>query len=66
MPGKIKRMIDKVVEQRSQGEPLLVTITQTKLVLKGIDPKKYDENSPDDLEVIQKLRQVAGDLGVII
>ena len=41
MPGKIKQMIDSIIEQGSKGDPLLVKTTETKLMLKGINTNKY-------------------------
>ena len=66
LAGKIKQMIDKIVAERSNGEPLLAAVTETKLVLKGVDPKKYTAISEDDREIIGKLREIAKDLGVTV
>lgn len=64
MPGEIKRLIDSIVEKRSQGNPTLVTTTRTKLVLKGIDVDKFTSLSDDDPAVIDKLKKAAVDLGI--
>lgn len=64
--GQIKVMIDQIIENRSKGNALLVSTTQTKLILKGFDPAKYDASSPDDPAVIARLRQVAADLNVTL
>jgi hypothetical protein len=37
MAGKIKKLIDSLIEQRSQGSASIATTTRTKLLLKGID-----------------------------
>jgi hypothetical protein len=66
MAGQIKMMIDQIIEERSKGNALLVSTTQTKLILKGFDPVKYDASSPDDPAVIARLRQVAADLNVTL
>jgi hypothetical protein len=55
MPGKIKRLIDDIIEKRAGGNQVLQSTLRTKLILRGIDPKKYDENSPDDETIINKL-----------
>jgi len=55
MPGKIKRMIDEIVRQRTALNPMFAGMVKTKLLLKGIDPSRYDANSPDDPAVIQKV-----------
>ena len=66
MAGQIKAMIDRIIEVRSQGTALLASTTQTKLILKGFDPSRYDANSPDDPAVLARLRQVAADLNVTL
>ena len=64
MAGQVKAMIDRIIEQRSKGNPVLALTTQTKLILKGIDPAKYDANSPDDPQVVARLRELAAELNV--
>ncbi|WP_319579869.1 hypothetical protein [uncultured Methanospirillum sp.] len=64
MAGKIKLLIDSLVEQRAQGNPSLESTTRTKLLLKGIDGTKYNASSDDDPAVIQKIREIAKDMGV--
>jgi hypothetical protein len=66
MAGQVKTMIDRIIQQRSQGNALLASTTQTKLILKGFDPARYDANSPDDPAVIERLRQVAAELSVTL
>lgn len=64
MTGRIRRMLDEVVEKRARGNPTIRSITVTKLVLKGIDPDKFNASSPDDAEVIARVRQIAAEFGV--
>ena len=64
MPGKIKAMIDQVIEQKSAGNSMVAGTVRTKLLLKGIDPSKFDANSPDDSTIIQKIRTAASEMGV--
>jgi len=58
MAGQIKRMIDSIIEQRSQGNKVLVGVVKMKLILKGIDPKNYTSSSPDDFAIIGKLHEL--------
>lgn len=58
MAGEIKRMIDTIIEQRAKGSKILAGVVKTKLILKGIDPKNYTEDSPDDTDVINRLYAV--------
>jgi hypothetical protein len=66
MAGKIKKAIDEIILQRSKGVPTLASTTRTKLIIKGINPDSYQNDSPDDLEVIEKIRQIANEFNVKI
>jgi hypothetical protein len=56
MPGKIKQMIDFIIKQRAQDNPMLERVIKTKLILKGINPSKYNTQSDDDIVIINKLQ----------
>ncbi|HTY20755.1 MAG TPA: hypothetical protein VMC44_03885 [Geobacteraceae bacterium] len=58
MAGKIKEMIDALVSQRAQGNSVLEGVVKIKLILKGIDPKNYSPDSPDDPAIIAKLEEL--------
>ncbi len=64
MAGKIKQLIDQIVEQRSAGDETIARTTRTKLVLKGINPSDYTASSADDPSVVQQLRDIANQLGI--
>lgn len=64
--GNIKQMIDTIILKRSKGNPLLVGVTRTKLLLKGINVNKFTETSSDDPVIIHKLLLIAKELGVTI
>lgn len=66
MPGQIMRMIDSIIQQRAQGNPTRAMTTKTKLILKGVNPDRYDLTSPDDKAVLEKLRSIAAEWGVRI
>jgi hypothetical protein len=66
MAGQIKKMLDKIIETRSQGDRVIALTTKTKLVLKGINPEKYGDDSEDDPAVISRVKQIAQELGVAI
>ncbi len=66
MSGKIKKAIDEIIEQRSNGNPTLASTTKTKLILKGVNPDLYKEDSPDEQVVIAKIRQIATDFGIAL
>jgi len=62
MAGKIKQMIDTVINQRAKDNAMLVGIIRTKLMLKGIDPSKFTPQSDDDPVVIGKLEALIREL----
>jgi len=66
MPGKIRKMIDQIIEKKSGGKAVLANVIATKLILKGIDPAKFNAASPDDPAMIAKVSLVAGEMGVIV
>ena len=66
MAGKIRRMLDEIVAVKSGGNPTLVTTTKTKLILKGLNPDKYDVLSVDDPVIIKKVMMTAQEMGVKI
>jgi hypothetical protein len=61
MAGKIKLMIDSIIDQRAKGNAMLQGVIKTKLMLKGIDPKKFTLQSDDDPAVISKLEALLKD-----
>ena len=62
MAGKIKMMIDSIIEQRAKDNVMLQGVIRTKLMLKGIDPKKFTMQSDDDPAIISKLELLVKDL----
>lgn len=64
MAGKIKRMIDCIIAERSKGNPIMVSTTTTKLIVKGINPSSYTLDSPDDYIIMEKLRRIAAEMNV--
>ncbi|MFY9398739.1 MAG: hypothetical protein WAR22_10290 [Desulfomonilia bacterium] len=64
MAGRIRKMIDEIIEKRSKGNQLIMGSIKTKLTLKGIKPDAYDMNSPDDPVIINKLREIAKEFGI--
>lgn len=58
MAGKIRQMIDFIINQRAKDNPMLERVIKTKLMLKGVNPKNYTLESQDDPAVIQKLERM--------
>lgn len=63
MAGRIKRLIENLIEQRTQGEAALIAPTKIKLIMKGVDPDLFDDDSPDDPVIIQKIAAIADEMG---
>ena len=66
MAGQIYNMIQKIVTERTRGNQVIANSVRTKIILKGIAIDKYTPTSPDDFAVMQKLREVAKEYGLII
>lgn len=64
MAGRIKALAEQIVAQKSRGNPALAKLAKSKLVLKGIDPDRYDASSPDDPVVMAKLEALAQEMGL--
>lgn len=64
MAGKIKEMINEIIRQRSKGNPAIKEMTIAKLILKGINPNKFHEDSPDDAIIIKRLAEIAKELKI--
>ncbi|WP_292522473.1 hypothetical protein [Methanoculleus sp.] len=64
MTGKIKRMIDIIIEKRSNGNEVLKNTTRTKLIIKGYNPDRWTLQSEDDPAKIAELKQIARDMGI--
>ena len=66
MAGQIKKMLDQIIEIRSRDDAFIALTTTTKLALKGVNPERYDYNSKDDPQVINKVKQIARELGITL
>ncbi len=64
MTGKVRAMIDQIVEQRSHGNATIRSTTRTKLILKGIDVDSFTHATVDDPTVIEKLKLIAKDMNI--
>ncbi len=64
MAGEIKRLLDKIIDERSKGNSAIIATTKTKIILKGINVDSYTSASQDDPAVVAKVKQIAVELGV--
>jgi hypothetical protein len=66
MTGTIKHVINEIYLQRANGNQHIIDALKVKLVLKGIYPDTYSDTSPDDPTVIEKIKMIANEMGIII
>ncbi len=66
MAGQVKKIIDTIIQKRCSGNPALINTTKAKFMLKGINPDKYSAVSPDEPDIIEKLKNLAKELGISI
>lgn len=64
--GKTKLIIDSIITQRSGGDPKIAKVIKTKLMLKGVNADAYSFDTPDDPNLVKRLIDLAGKLGVTI
>jgi hypothetical protein len=62
--GKIKLIIEKIIEERARGNDTIRNTTRAKLVLKGFNPDSFTIKSEDDPEIISSLQKIAVEMGV--
>ena len=55
MAGRIKTMLDKMINEKSKGDMVIANAIKVKLILKGIPVDKFTADSPDDQEIIKKI-----------
>ena len=58
MAGRVKQLIDELCSLRSGGNPGVEHFVRANLVLHGIDPTRYTEESPDDFQTERHLRDM--------
>lgn len=63
MAGKVKELIDRLIELRTKGDRGLVAPVKIKLIMKGVDPDLFDAASADNPMVIQRVITIAKEMG---
>lgn len=66
MPGTIRKIIDRIKDVRSGGDSVVALTIETRLVLQGFDPQRFDYNDADDAARLARLQEIAAELGVDI
>lgn len=62
----MKKLIDHIIMEKSQGNSFQELNVQMKLMLKGIPVKKIDESTPTDPVVLAMIQSAAKDFNVNI
>lgn len=63
MAGKIRFMIERLIELRTRGDRGLIAPLKIRLIMKGIDPDLFDADTPDTPAIIQRLAAIAREMG---
>lgn len=58
MAGKIRQMIDHVLDHVEKDNPMLARVIKTKMILKGINPARFTDQSEDDPAIIARLEEM--------
>lgn len=66
MPGTVRRIIDRIKDQRSSGNSVVALTVETRLVLQGFDPQRFEYDTPDDPGRLARIEEIAGEMGVEI
>ena len=66
MAGQIHKMVQQIISQKSKGNAVIANSVRTKIYLKGIAVDKYTASSPDDAAIIQKVREIGKEFGVMV
>ncbi len=59
-------MIQEIITQKSKGNVIIANSIRTKMYLKGIAVEKYTATSPDDPAILQKVREIAREFGIMV
>ena len=66
LAGQIYNIIQSVITQKSKGNQIIARSIKTKMILKGIAVDKYTPASPDDHTVVQKVKDIAKEFGLMV
>lgn len=61
--GRIRNLIDRLIELRTGGRAQMTHFVRAHLVLNGINPDEFDRNSPDHPDVVARLEAMIQEFG---
>lgn len=62
--GTAKKIIDGIITARAKGVESAMKSVKTILKLKGVNPDQYTLSTPDDPDLIKRLRDIAKEMNV--
>jgi DNA-binding transcriptional ArsR family regulator len=63
--GRIKVLIDGIIQKQSKGDPIRAQRLKNKFSSKGIDPDAFTHETPDDPVILEKMEKLAIISGLI-
>ena len=63
--GSIRTFIDKIITTYAQEDELIRKVIESRLFLNGIRLTEYNNNTPDDTQILKKLSTIEKDLAKI-
>jgi transposase len=64
MPGTVRKIIERIKEKRSGGNSVVALTVETRLVLQGFDPQRFEYDTPDDAGRLARLSEIAREMNV--
>lgn len=64
--GRTKKLIDELIQKKSNGNAFQVSNVRMNLMFKGVLPDKIDDNTEDQEEIISKIFEVAKDFNITL
>lgn len=64
MPGTVRKIIERIKDKRSGGNSVVALTVETRLVLQGFDPQRFDFDTPDDAGRLARIAEIADEMRV--
>lgn len=66
MPGTVRKIIERIKEKRSGGNSVVALTVETRLVLQGFDPQRFEYDTPDDAGRLARISEIAEEMRIDI
>ncbi|WP_291719965.1 hypothetical protein [Bernardetia sp.] len=63
--GSIRIFIDKIMANYAQGDELVCKVIESRLLLNGIHPTEYSNDTPDNSQILLKLSHIEKELAKV-